>query len=200
MSKPLTPKQEKFCHKCQETIAIGMFAKDLSKKDGLQRVCKKCNAEYRLANKDKRTKYLQDNKEKLSQQNKLYIQKNIDKRIAYKKQYRQENKEHIAKYNAEYMKTDKGKIHNRNNVRRRRSQIKDSDLTTSQIIELKTTTTKCYWCHSELNEKYHLDHYIPLSRGGKHTISNIVISCPSCNLSKQDKMPEEFARQIGRLL
>ena len=46
-------------------------------------------------------------------------------------------------------------------------------------------------------KRYHVDHVIPLSKGGSDGRENIVISCPSCNMSKKDKMPEVFA---GRLL
>jgi len=58
----------------------------------------------------------------------------------------------------------------------------------------------CYYCRKNvaLNE-YHLDHVIPLSRGGSNDISNIVVSCAACNLSKRDKLPHEFFKG-GRLL
>lgn len=35
----------------------------------------------------------------------------------------------------------------------------------------------------------HLDHYIPLARGGRHTIANLVPACAACNLSKGAKLP-----------
>jgi len=51
---------------------------------------------------------------------------------------------------------------------------------------------RCYWCFSPLNGQHHIDHFIPLSRSGSNTIENLVISCPSCNIKKSDKMPWEF--------
>lgn len=54
----------------------------------------------------------------------------------------------------------------------------------------------CYWCRAKLNGKYHVDHVIPLSRGGSNGPENIVCACAGCNLSKWAKMPWEFA---GRL-
>ena len=47
----------------------------------------------------------------------------------------------------------------------------------------------CYYCNCELDEKKHLDHYIPLSKGGTHSIDNVVWSCASCNLKKGAKVP-----------
>ena len=51
----------------------------------------------------------------------------------------------------------------------------------------------CYWCNVVCNDNYHIDHYEPLSKGGKHILSNLVISCPTCNLTKNAKDPYEFA-------
>ena len=41
---------------------------------------------------------------------------------------------------------------------------------------------------------------MPLSKGGEHTLTNLVVSCPTCNLQKNAKDPIEFANKLGRLL
>jgi 5-methylcytosine-specific restriction endonuclease McrA len=46
----------------------------------------------------------------------------------------------------------------------------------------------------------HIDHFHPLSKGGKHSIDNLVASCAKCNLSKGSKDPYVFAKQIGKEL
>ncbi len=51
---------------------------------------------------------------------------------------------------------------------------------------------KCWWCKKPLKGKYELDHCIPLARGGKHELANIVISCPTCNHRKGSKLPVEW--------
>lgn len=50
---------------------------------------------------------------------------------------------------------------------------------------------RCYWCNRVLIN-FHIDHYIPLSRGGVDCLENIVIACPHCNLSRGSKMPDEW--------
>ena len=55
---------------------------------------------------------------------------------------------------------------------------------------------RCYWCRTRLGTTTHLDHVVPLSRGGTHGPENLVIACPTCNLSKGAKHPMDFA---GRL-
>lgn len=52
---------------------------------------------------------------------------------------------------------------------------------------------KCWWCRKKLDAKYHVDHRIPLSRGGDDGPENIVIACVRCNVTKGAKLPAEFA-------
>ena len=51
---------------------------------------------------------------------------------------------------------------------------------------------RCYICDCELDyegiNQVHLDHIVPLSKGGAHTLLNVAWSCSSCNLSKNDKL------------
>lgn len=54
---------------------------------------------------------------------------------------------------------------------------------------------KCFYCSIEVGSVFALDHYIPLSKGGANVTANIVISCPHCNHSKGDKLPDDFLSQ-----
>jgi 5-methylcytosine-specific restriction endonuclease McrA len=54
----------------------------------------------------------------------------------------------------------------------------------------------CYWCRTKTKVgRRHLDHIIPLAKGGADTIGNLCVACPPCNLRKSAKLPEEFAGQ-----
>lgn len=48
---------------------------------------------------------------------------------------------------------------------------------------------RCYHCGDTINpfENLHIDHLIPLSRGGVDHIDNYVLSCAACNVKKGDK-------------
>ena len=78
----------------------------------------------------------------------------------------------------------------RNNAKRKAILLgtATSNNFTTQDVEahLKMQKGKCWWCGKKLKGKYHVDHRIPLSRGGDNSARNICISCPSCNTSKND--------------
>lgn len=56
---------------------------------------------------------------------------------------------------------------------------------------LNTQGSRCKYCNCKVND-YHVDHVIPLSRGGTNLPENLVITCPRCNLQKHTKTPEEW--------
>lgn len=53
----------------------------------------------------------------------------------------------------------------------------------------------CYLCDTELDPASHpfdllsatVDHVIPLSRGGEHSMANVRCACLGCNSRKQDR-------------
>lgn len=55
----------------------------------------------------------------------------------------------------------------------------------------------CHYCNIEfdryLDDAYHVEHKLPLSRGGTNDRENLVLSCPKCNLQKQSRTPEEWS-------
>lgn len=82
---------------------------------------------------------------------------------------------------------------------RRRSNCRDGDPTAAIAAWESSARKVCYWCSKPCGDHYHVDHYQPLARGGKHVISNLVIACPNCNHRKNAKDPYEFAASMGRL-
>lgn len=50
---------------------------------------------------------------------------------------------------------------------------------------------RCRYCRTT-EGPFHLDHVTPWSRGGEHTLENLVVSCASCNLAKGARTLEEW--------
>jgi len=211
--------QTKICTTCNKEKELLLFSKDKSTNDGLCYKCKECTKEYKKQykinnretiaignkkyrennlNKVKETKRIHyiKHKEYIRKKHKEYYIKNAGDIQNKAKEYRDENKEKIR----EYAKTESSKNSMRNSRHKRRSITKKGDVTTKQISDLRNNAKICYWCNESLkNKEVHIDHYIPLSKGGEHTISNLVISCFTCNLKKHAKDPIDFANSIGRL-
>jgi len=60
---------------------------------------------------------------------------------------------------------------------------------------------KCAFCRISLSKaKKHLDHIVPLARGGRNDRSNLQFLCESCNLRKGARDQINVMRQMGMLL
>lgn len=57
----------------------------------------------------------------------------------------------------------------------------------------------CYWCSAACERDFQVDHYVPLSKGGAHLASNLVVACGDCNRRKNASDPYQFAIRRGRL-
>ena len=217
--------QTKICTNCKIEKSIIEFSKKKGGKFGVAAICKGCEKQYRQANAesiaDRMKQYRKENKEYISAKKKQYQQANKIEIAEYKKQYRQANKQHIAeqmkqytldnkeakaKYNKQYYQTPTGKAVKKaaSHNRRARKLQNGGKHTGTEILQLfDQQSSKCPYCKVKLYKTgkniFHSDHIVPLSKGGSNDISNIQLLCPKCNMSKHDKLPEEFAANFGKL-
>lgn len=216
----------KLCTKCNTTKELSEFYY-IVKKEKYETHCKECisiyRKKYRDTNKEKiqlaSKIWIENNTEHKKELNKQYRECNIEKIKAYKRQYHLNNRIKIIektkkwyyenlekakttrnKYKKYYKTTEAYKASNKATRIKRREVLKNSEkATNTQIKQLIKESKKCYWCNKELNNLYHIDHYMPIAKGGNHNIENLVISCPSCNLRKHSKDPLQFAKEIGKI-
>ncbi len=59
---------------------------------------------------------------------------------------------------------------------------------------------RCAICRIDVRRRFHMDHIVPLARGGTHEPRNLQLLCPPCNLSKSSRDPIEHMQSLGRLL
>lgn len=48
---------------------------------------------------------------------------------------------------------------------------------------------RCCWCKREFSADLHptFEHVIPISRGGKNNLGNLMLACQPCNEAKDDR-------------
>lgn len=161
--------KNKVCGRCKEEKEIRFFSKDKRAKSGLQVNCKKCQTEYYYRNR----RHYQLLKQTTNYRQKL-------------KEYYLENKEKIAEWRRRYY-AGKGHLRVRACHAERRAVKRvtsDGSVTVASLEKkLKDQNYRCAITNQYL-ESYHIDHIIPLAKGGQHTIDNIQMVLPSVNLSK----------------
>lgn len=60
-----------------------------------------------------------------------------------------------------------------------------------KILFEEFESKKCFYCGRKLVQgKIHVDHFIPWSFVKDDNLWNFVLTCPACNLSKNDKLPD----------
>lgn len=171
--------------------------------------------------KEKRREYVRSrnlkNPEKRREYARLLYRKNPQVKIDNaKRQYRNnpeparersrrkrlEDPEGCKEYHKEYRKTHPEAKRASENARRAQKQNSGGTYTSADIHLLVISQTdksgrlRCWWCGEPIKGTYHVDHRIPLSRGGSNASENLCIACIKCNLQKYNKLPGEWK---GRL-
>jgi 5-methylcytosine-specific restriction endonuclease McrA len=111
-------------------------------------------------------------------------------------------KEHEAKalgvavsslnYTKRYMSNpefrERERIRARDRKLRRASGIEaasDGSLTTSALVALFASAKCCPFCRKRMkSQEKSLDHIVPLSKGGAHSVLNVLVCCKRCNAKK----------------
>jgi 5-methylcytosine-specific restriction endonuclease McrA len=97
---------------------------------------------------------------------------------------------HLTVAERERRRIERERIRNQRKSARRRGaagSIKTGDIR----FLFAAQKGRCFYCTKKLKD-YHVDHFVPLARGGTNYRANLRLACPDCNLAKSDKLPEQF--------
>lgn len=122
-----------------------------------------------------------------------YKARNAKWRAANPEKHRQSGKK--------WRERNKDKVRALDHAKRAKRCAVEGKHTASQIRDLlKKQKGRCINCKVNIESRYHIDHIIPISRGGSNWITNIQLLCPPCNISKSAKDPILWAIENGRLI
>lgn len=170
----------KSCTKCgqQKPATVEYFTRRRTAKDGLRNMCRDCCAEYHRNWQDAHPGYA----------------------TAQSNKWREENPEAFRAHQYKWFVANS----TRQAVARRRHRAQKYGATGDHsfndvLLQYQAQQGKCYYCEINVGDDYHVDHVVPLTRGGSNGPENIVIACPSCNCSKGNRLPFEWTERVGAL-
>jgi 5-methylcytosine-specific restriction endonuclease McrA len=84
----------------------------------------------------------------------------------------------------------------------RRAKAAGKDGYTAADVErlLALQKSRCVYCKRSIKTKFHVDHIMPLSKGGANDAKNIQLLCQPCNQTKHARHPVDFAQMRGLLV
>ncbi len=162
--------QSKACSRCKQIKNFSEFNKKSSTPTGYNSACRNC------ANEMKRT---------------LTPQQRSRKQFM-KRQWDAANINKVKAMNDTAYKNKPEMFIN--NAYKRYAKIKNADRRLVKLSELKALHSRpCIYCGSK--KQIEIDHVIPIARGGRHSIGNLVPACRTCNRSKTDYLVMEWRKK-----
>jgi len=157
------------------------------------------------------------NPDKTNERVRLWGTKNPEKRLAITLRWRSANPEKWRESNRRSRQANQKKYTDaqradyarnpekyRTVERRRRARMRGSggDHTAADLAAIfKAQGGRCAYCRVNLMQTAkHVDHIVPLARGGSNGRTNLQYLCRRCNQSKNGRDPLVYARSIGLLL
>lgn len=190
--------KEKQCSKCQAIKPYSAFHKDPRKRSGLRSDCRECRkkykAKYRAENKETIRAYTRAYQERQNEVTRAWRERNREKVLEGCRQHYRENIDQVRAYYRENKEAFLIRLRNR----RARLREAEGSHTSKEISQMhEDQGGLCAYCGVDLNGEFHVDHMVPISRGGRNDWTNLAVTCPFCNWSKNDRTAEEF---VGRML
>lgn len=215
MSDSIPLKLCKYCGE-QKPATLDFFSRDKSHKDELTTACKECNRKRALQwQRDNHDRYLarqkkwsEENRDYKREQDRQYAAEHREEANKKAQDWYYANPEQAKKQRDKWYQENKTKAHAAARAwakahpeyrkaadarHRARKLAADGKYSVTDILDhYDTQSGLCGYCGIRLYGKYDVDHYIPLTRGGSNYPDNLILACPSCNRSKNNKLFEEW--------
>ena len=163
----------------------------------------RAKANYLLRHPERRKatqkKYYQMNKQRERARLKKWQEENKERYLEWRRNYKRGNPTHIASV-LDWQKRNPQKV--RAYKANTRTNRKNGIGTLPSGITEKLYALqhgRCAYCPAKLTP-FHLDHIVPIARGGLNIEGNVQLLCQKCNQSKSDRDPIEFVQSRGLLI
>lgn len=184
------------CISCQST---GERRADKRMKSGWSSYCRVCANEkstaWKLSNQERQLASTKAWRKENPDRVKATRAKGMDKERAAALAWRHSNIERARANDASYQRNNPMKVLLKDHKRRAtKLEATRGDPITKETIDAMYESQHglCGYCKRELNEVFHIDHFVPLAKDGPHSAHNLLLSCPTCNLQKGAKQPDKF--------
>lgn len=110
------------------------------------------------------------------------------------RQWCENNRERRRKSNRDYRANNAEKVTAADHAKRQRRRAADDRSPPSKAELLKRDGPACFYCGTPFTgpEDRHLDHVVPIAKGGGNDPRNCVLACASCNISKHARDLHEW--------
>lgn len=147
--------------------------------------------EFRRIKKEQISGALRSWRDRNREHIKAYRAKHIERerernRARYASMSREQKRERRTRYAEMYARCDMAR-----RARLLAATVEEVD----RLAVIERDNATCYLCGTKLNpetDKITLDHVIPLTRGGSHSMDNLKVACVSCNTRKSNKLLSEL--------
>lgn len=215
----------KTCRKCQGTFPASSeyFYAARRGKYGLTAICKRCHQNARIEREEKLKQDPERYEAQLvcrrAQQKARGPRQLTDERRAYWREYQRRwakqkrekiwagsEDEQLAYLQrirgygrARYYRLTPAERNQSSRVWRQRRRANGGTLTAEEVqAKLLRQEGLCHWCGRDMGPTPHLDHVIPISKGGLNNDENTVFACPTCNQRKGNLDLDDWLAQLCR--
>jgi 5-methylcytosine-specific restriction endonuclease McrA len=181
----------KTCPGCREVLPRDAFARDRSRRDGLNKYCRPCVQELDRARRAA-------NPEKAREHRRAWRAANPEKAREKDRARRAANPEKAREKVRAWKAANPEKKRQQKHRRRARKAANGVHTVTPRDLA-RLAAAQCAHAHlGGCHGPTHVDHVVPIARGGAHGIGNLQALCARHNISKGDRLEIEVKARHRR--
>jgi len=179
----------KHCPRCQQTKLRAEFYRASRRADGLQGLCKVCTNQAKNESIQRKLDYYREmgRRHAKARRERSPEQIKTEKRRDYEK-----HKDRYTRSRAAWFAAHPGereRLHRLANDRRRAREVGAYVEDVHRIVVWEHDGGRCYLCGDEVSfYAMHVDHVIPISKGGLHSYENVRATHADCNQYKAARL------------